>query len=156
MKDFKPEHYSNTRVITLNGNINEIFPLFTPEGEVYWVEGWTYDTIYAEKETTHKGMIFTTKSPYLNEEKMHWIVSKFDEENYDAEYTVFSHHVVIVVYVNCRAAGDKTEAEITYTLTGLTDAGNEAARGKTEDAAFTEYMNEWEVSINNYLEKEPA
>ena len=156
MSEFKSERHSNKKTITLNDSIDRVFPLFTPEGEIYWVEGWAYETIYAEKETTHKGMVFTTHSPYPNEEKMHWVVTKFNEESHEAEYTVFSIHVIVVVGVKCFRAGDNTEAEITYTLTGLTDAGNEAAKAKTDDAAYKKTMDDWQTSINNYLTKQPA
>ncbi len=58
---FKSQKISKTASITLNGDIEKVFPLFGAFEERKWAEGWNPTLIYPETEIIEEGTTFITE-----------------------------------------------------------------------------------------------
>jgi len=143
MENFKPVHLKRTHEIELNGKVENIFKLFTAEGEKFWAEGWDPEFYYPENETTVEGAVFVTSS-HENKQTV-WTCVVFDESSWHVKY------VRIIINVKCSSSGEnKTKAEVTYEFTSLSEEGNVFVKSFT-DEHYEKFIDSWEVEINNYL-----
>ena len=115
-----------TRSITLNAPLKSVFPLFGPVREKDWAAGWDPQVLYSTTGVIEEHMVFKTRSPHEHESDFTWIVSKYDPVQAFVEYTVFTPERLWCIAIQCRedAVQKTTEAEVTYTYTGLTEEGN--------------------------------
>lgn len=152
---FKSKKISQRAVITLNGSVENIFPLFGAFEERKWAMGWNPVLIYPDTEIIQEGTTFKTVGNDIEPEYI-WIVSKYEPDNFLIQYLVFTNNRHWTITVECSSIDEnKTEAEITYTFTGLNEKGNEI----NELALQKMYMHnlkDWEEEINSYLEQRIA
>lgn len=147
--DFKPGRVSKTASFTLDGKIENVFPLFGPIREKDWAEGWDPQIIFSENALVEEHMIFQTNGS--SEEKLYtWVVTKFDLKNYLVEYTVSTKNRIWFITVQCKSINEKTQATVTYTYTGLNAEGNELNR-KALAKMYAHDLKDWEEAINYYL-----
>ncbi len=143
---------SKTARIVLKDNIGNVFPLFSALGEKKWVQGWNPDFLYPPKGDFTENLVFKTKSNNDFEKDFNWITSYLNLKEYLVIYTVFTENRVWTIKVKCNIIEkDKTEAEITYTFTGLNEKGNKI----NSESLVKMYKNElkdWENAINYFLE----
>ena len=145
------ERVERTSTIRLKGDLSQVFPLFGPLEERKWAEGWKPRVVWPADETVQERMVFAVQHGD-NPETM-WIVSKYDEQQAVIEYTVYEPESVHWILIRCRAseAEESTEAEITYTYVGI----SEAARFRNKhalDAMYRHDLKDWELMINHYLQ----
>ena len=150
---FKAERISESRQITLNGDLKAVFPLFGPIEESKWAPGWAPNIVSPMNVAIEEHMIFTTKAHHGQEADYTWIVSKYDPERAFVEYTVFAAERLWWITILCRKSNsnDHTEAEICYTFAGLTDKGNMMNRHILA-SMFAHDLKDWEDQINYYIE----
>jgi hypothetical protein len=98
-------------------------------------------------------MVFKTKSHGHGEPDYTWTVSKYSPEQSLVEYTVFTAERIWFITIKCKegASAQTTEAEITYTYTGLSENGN-AKNEKALQRMYSRDLKDWEEAINHYLE----
>ena len=77
---FKAERISESRQITLNGDLKAVFPLFGPIEESKWAPGWAPNITSSMNAAIEEHMIFTTKAHHAQEADYTWIVSKYEPE----------------------------------------------------------------------------
>lgn len=149
---FKAERITRKSQITLNGLMGEVFPLFGPIKESEWAPGWAPKIIYRTS-LIEEHMVFTTTSHHGQEPDSTWTLSRYNPENAFIEYTVFAPERLWWITIQCRESVEKkqTEAEITYSYTGLTDRGNMINK-KALDKMFEHNLKDWEEEINYYLD----
>ena len=140
---------SRSAEITVDAPIKIAFPLFGPIREKEWADGWNPEILYANSDL-EKHMIFTTPSQYEDEIQYTWILTGLFTDIYKVEYTVSTRERIWFITVQCIDAGDKTNARITYTYTGLTDQGNRRNEESLK-RMFRSNLQDWQDAINYYL-----
>ncbi len=144
---------SRTATIHLSGPLAEVFPLFGPVREKDWAEGWDPRVIYSTTGLLDEHMVFQTKTEYPGRESdKTWVVSRYDPKSAFIEYTVSTSARLYWITIRCEQDGgaEATRAEVTYTFTALTEAG-EALIEKAARDMFARELKDWESAINAYL-----
>ncbi|MEK7728813.1 MAG: hypothetical protein AAB354_10400 [candidate division KSB1 bacterium] len=149
---FRAQRISQTRRIQLHAPLQTVFPLFGPITEKLWVPGWNPEIVFLDKEEIAEHMIFRTPPRFEKEPPYTWILSKYTPEQALVEYTVFTPERLWMITVRCEGdeSAQTTQAEITYTFTGLSENGN-ALNEKALHAMYANDLQDWEEAINHYL-----
>ena len=149
--EFRSKRVTRVYSQTINATPEKVFPLLCPVREAEWLDGWQYDMIYSDSGLVEEGAVFST--PYEGEEDTVWIVTKHDPRNHEivfARYTPNSRTCVLEIAVKPKDENSST-VDISYTYTGITQAGNDFIDKFSEDA-FLEAVTFWEKSMNYFLE----
>ncbi len=149
---------SRTATIQLNGPVSVVFPLFGAVREKDWAEGFDPQLVYSTTGLLDEHMVFTTRTEYPEEESdKTWVVSSLDTERAFLEYTVFTSARLYWITIRCREddGGRRTLAEVTYTFTALTEAGESLIRKAARDM-YAQDLKDWEADINRYLSAGPT
>jgi hypothetical protein len=150
---FTSRRVSSTGIITLDSPLREVFPLFGPIREREWAVGWDPQILYSTTDLVEEHMVFKTPSHHGHgEPDCTWTVSKYVPDQGLIEYTVFTPERLWWITIQCceDIPNQTTEAEITYTYTGLTDKGN-AINEKALQLTYAHDLRDWEEAINHYL-----
>jgi hypothetical protein len=150
---FVSRRISKTRSITLNAPLRESFPLFGPLREREWASGWAPQILYPTTDLVEEHMVFKTPAHHGHGEPDYtWTVSKYLPDQALIEYTVFTPERLWWITIRCREdiPDQTTEAEITYTYTGLTELGN-AINERALQSMYAHALRDWEDAINHYL-----
>jgi hypothetical protein len=135
------------RTITLRGRVvvgaelDNAFPLFSPEGERLWVPGWEPEILHPDDDTWREGQIFRTREEMGDAV---WLITRLHRHSHQVEYhRIEPQRYVARVEVSCRALGDQaTEASVTYSFVGLSEAGNREIAAMTQES-FDAKMSRW-------------
>ena len=135
--------------ISLNGSIEDVFPLFSPQGEKLWVPDWNPELLHPPATDWAEGLIFRT------EEEMGeaiWVVARLDLVEHEVEYyRVEPGRYVARIVVSCSPLADQlTEAATSYEFIGLSKKGNAEISGMTQEI-YAQKMGRWGEWINEYL-----
>ncbi len=150
-KNFKSERLSRTAKITLEGEIEHIFPLFGAIEETKWADGWQPLIIYSQSGKIERGMVFLTNAHNHHETVYNWIVSGYEPKDHHIEYIVSTPNRYWIINIQCNILSDvKTEAIITYTYTSLNSLGNEINKHSITKM-FEKDLKDWEEAINHYI-----
>ena len=76
---------SHTKSFEMPRPIAELFPLFSPEGEKYWVPGWDYENVMGTPELS-EDYVFLTKTHDHATTNAIWIVKKYDPESHTVQF----------------------------------------------------------------------
>ncbi len=152
MTSFRSRTLTLRGKVLAEGDLDQVFPLFSPPGESLWVPGWDPEYLYPASEDWSEGQIFRTRE---ESGEAVWVVSRLDRKNHYARYhRVEPGHYVACVQVQCRPASGKTEVEISYSFVGLSPGGNDAIAAMSE-AEYREKMARWSRWVNDYLAGTP-
>ncbi len=127
-----------------------VFPLLCPVREAEWVPGWQYRMIYSESGVAELGAVFTT--PEADGAETTWLVTQYDPSAFRIGF-VWVRPAMIATQLEiqlARSADNMTEADIRYTYTALSAAGEQQLKAYTTEW-FTQKMCGWEAAINHYL-----
>ena len=147
--------FAHTEVLTLDGPVEQVFPLFGPVLEKQWAHGWDPVIIYSDPPLAdHAGAIFTSTQP--GEPDTIWYVNRFDAGQHVIQYlriTPGRHFVVLDI--TCEALEDaRTRASVTYQFTALSeDAG---AAFDTLKQPHPTMVQHWQEAINQILRSHKA
>lgn len=127
-----------------------VFPLLCPVREAEWLDGWHFRMIHSESGLVEDGAVFCT--PQAEESDTVWIVTRHDAAQHKVEFARFTpgSRICVLRIAVTAADGNASFVDISYTYTGLTDAGNEFVAGFTEEK-FLDAMRFWERSMNHFL-----
>jgi hypothetical protein len=146
---FTPVRIAKSATIFLHGRISNIFPLFGPVREMDWADGWSPEIQYGNSDAELR-MVFRTKSAFSAEGFYQWIITRYDLENHEVEYTVSANDRIWFIEVECKSHDESTLATISYTYIGLTESGHHRNL-ESLDRMFSENLSDWEEAINYYL-----
>lgn len=137
-------------VIRLQGEANEVFPLFGPDREREWAVGWSPEPVFPGEVTAVAGAVFRTR----HGGEAVWVVNRYDEGARVAEYTNFRNddrvtRVRVVVEGDPDRAGWSV-ARVTYAICALSARGEQFLLHFTEEH-YGGMMDEWEAAINKAL-----
>ena len=121
---FQVNTVRHTASFEIAAPINELFPLFSPEGETAWVPGWDYENVMGTTELS-EDYVFLTKTHDHAAAMAIWLAKRFEPEYQLVElYRVEPEEKVGLVIVNCFSLGESsTRVEVTYQYTALSEAG---------------------------------
>jgi hypothetical protein len=145
--EFRPRRVSRVYVQSLAGTPGRIMPLLTPLGEKAWAHGW--DPVMLHEAPLGVGSVFSIRHP--SKPDTIWLLETFDPAGHVRYLHMTPGSDVTEIDIRLRAAGaDRTDAEVRYTYTGLSDSGNALVDSWTE-ARYRDFMIEWEDELNRYL-----
>ncbi len=149
MKIKKPNRKQHSYVQSLSAPPERVFPLLCPVAELEWVPGWRPDLVLTNSGVVEPGCVFVTPAKPAD---AIWIVTHHDPENHEVEmHKVTPEHTVCRLTIALAADGpNRTHAEITYSYTALSPAG-EAFLEEFTESWYTTFMQEWEQALNHYL-----
>jgi hypothetical protein len=141
MRFFTPAAIELTGRIVLSGDVDRIFPLFSPLGEKQWVPGWDPRIVHPAGAEWEEKMIFLTRE---ESGEAAWYVTRLDRASHEVVYHRLEPlRYVARVEVRCREAwGGRTEATVKYSFTGLSEDGNREISAVTQ-AAYDAKMGRW-------------
>ena len=121
------------------------FPLFEPEGERAWAQGWNPAYVHPANGKTEQGMVFTTS--HGGEETI-WMMLRHEPSSGIVEYArVTPGSRTATVMVQCAAIdAGRTRVTVIYVFTGLSEAGNAIVR-RMDDEAYRAYIESWREAI---------
>jgi hypothetical protein len=109
-------------------------PLFTPEGERQWVDGWRPE--YLSGAADEVGAVWRTSVGGDTT----WITT--DRDDHRVRYArVSDNGTAGLVEVLCSPTENGTSVQVTYDLTASTPAGGDVLRGFTAD--FDDMLEHW-------------
>lgn len=133
--------------------IDVLFPLFSPEGEKYWVPGWDYKNIIGSTEL-HEDYIFITENHDHAGSDAIWLVKKYDpDSHYVVFYRVEPDEKVGIITVKCDAISRfRTNVSVAYEYLALSEKGNEFITGFTKEK-YKEFIREWKELLERYFQE---
>lgn len=142
----------HTKTFEMARSIDELFPLFSPEGEKYWVPDWDYDNLMGTTELS-EDYVFLTKNHDHGSTDAIWIVKSFEPESHFVQfYKIEPEDKVGVVTVKCRSLEtERTEVQVTYKYMALSPAGEQFVAEFTE-SAYEKFIDEWRSLLVKYFE----
>ena len=134
--------------------VDVLFPLFSAEGEKYWVPGWDYENIMGSTDL-HEDYVFLTRTPDHASTGAIWLVKRYDPESYFVQfYKVEPEDKVGVITVQCTEVKKcLTEVEVTYQYIGLSEKGDQFIQEFTS-ADYKEFIGEWSRLLSAYFESD--
>lgn len=128
---------------------DEAFPLFTPEGERDWVEGWSSAYPAGGRTPPAAGLVFTIDR---EEGASTWIVTRYEPDERRACYAyVLPGRRAAQVEVDVKpATGGGSVAHVTYRITSLHPEEDAAVRAFA--AGFHDVLAGWEEAIRTSRE----
>jgi hypothetical protein len=149
MNSFQPCTIHLRGQVLVKGAVDEVFPLFSPEGERLWVPGWNPAVLFPPDSEWQEGQIFRTQEE-LGEAV--WLITRLDRALRSVQYhRVEPGRYVARIEVGCRAMPNHgTEASIAYSFIGLSEDGNREIAEMTQQA-YDAKMTRWTEWIEGYL-----
>jgi hypothetical protein len=127
----------------------EAFRLFTPRGEQEWAHGWQPRFPAASPDDTEPGTVFETAA---HGQHTIWLVIDREPGERISYARVTPGHQAGTVTVDISADGDRSEVEVTYELTALSDTADGELRGF--GASYQAYLQSWQEAIAALLNRQ--
>jgi len=144
-------HSAQTGHFDLALPAEQAFPLFSPEGERFWVEGWDPNPV----DPADKGVRWSSNTVFtLDHQGEHstWWIVEVDRGAHKADYVYVvtgSRAVRVTVKVTAQDA-NHCRVEVIYRMTALTPTGAKYVSEAT-DAQMIHKMLHWKQSIEEAL-----
>lgn len=135
---------------TIHAAPERVFPLLCPVREAEWLDGWTCTMVWSKSGVAEEGVVFTTSQP--GEPDTVWVFTRHDPVRREIDFARFTPGSrTCAVRIRVEPAGaDASHVHITYTYTGLSEAGNAWVEAYTEEE-FRKMFLRWKRSMNHYL-----
>ena len=132
--------------------IEDLFPLFSPEGEKYWAPGWDFVNVMGTTELS-EDYVFLTKTHDHGTTDAIWIVKRYDpESHYMQYYKIEPEDKIGVVTVKCtELEAERTKVQVTYKYLALSETGESFISGFSE-SVYEAFIGEWQTLLSNYYE----
>lgn len=132
--------------------VEELFPLFSAEGELLWVPGWSYENVM-DGTAMHEDYVFLTKNHDHASADAIWVVKRYDPDDYLVQfYKVEPGEKIGIIEVKCFEQNEScTKVQVTYEYIGLTEKGNKFVSSFTA-AKYKEFIAGWETLLVKYFE----
>ena len=144
---------THTETFRIGQPAEDLFPLFSAEGEKRWAPGWDYQPI-SGTDCTQENFIFLTQSHdhASSKEDTIWIVKRYDPGAYIVQYYRVEPGVKVgLVTVRCLEVEEgATDVEVTYRYTALSDSGRKFLEGFTAEG-YKEFIAGWKTHLEHYF-----
>ena len=155
MQPFNAMRVTRTANIRLDAPPDVVFPLFGPLDERRWEPSWNPTILYPPSGATQRDAVFT--ATHADGTPSFWTIVLFEPADLRISY-VRMHPATHVARIDIACSADAergTRAQVTYTFTGLSEAGNAYVETFTEPH-YAEWLRAWEDAINHYLRHRAA
>jgi hypothetical protein len=150
---FIADRVQQTATITLNGPVSKVFPLFGIIREKEWDHQWNPTEVYPTSGHIDEGSIYRTPGHFHGEPPLIWVVSRYDTTESHVTYLVSATNRIVSIDIQCSTLPDaRTQATITYTMTGLDAQGNQIIHQHIT-AIFQHQLQDWQTLINQALSR---
>lgn len=145
-RPFRAVHVDRSGELTLELPLGHVFPLFSPEGERAWVEGWDPEYLHPGHPSNDPGTVFRTSH---RRETTVWLILRYDPHLAEAWYGRFTPGSRAgTVAVRCHDEGpSRTRVTVSYSLTSLSPSGNAVLKRLTA-GAYTAMLKTWRTAIH--------
>jgi hypothetical protein len=134
--------------VTVNGPVEKVFSLFTPEGETHWIPTWHYSPIYPSSGETVRDMVFRTDEQTL------WTLAVYEPPRRSV-YVYASPDILVRIEVDCHAIDNRhTSAKVTWVVTALTQEGLSIVEQKHNETVYQNRTNDWKQWLNRYANQQ--
>ena len=142
---------SHTKTCKMPVPVKDLFPLFSPEGETYWVPGWNYENVMGTTELSEDYVFLTKAHDHATSDAL-WIVKKYEPDSHLVQfYKIESQEKIGVITVKCsQKEPDKSEVQVTYKYMALSETGETFIDGFNE-SAYEEFITEWQQLLLKYF-----
>ena len=150
MQPFNAVRITRTATIRLEARPEIVFPLFGPLEERRWEPSWNPAFLYPPSGATQRDAVFT--ATHADGTPSFWTIVAFEPADFCISY-VRMHPATHIARIDISCAGGSdatTQAQVTYTFTGLSAHGNAYVETFTE-AHYADWLRSWEAAINRYL-----
>ena len=132
--------------------VEQVFPLFTPEGEKLWAPGWEYEDIMGTTELFEDYVFLTKHHDHASTDAI-WLVKRYEPEAYLVQYyKVEPGDKVGIVSVQCSGQSvDATHVQVSYEYIALAEKGRSFIESFNEETCGA-FIAEWEELIHNYFD----
>lgn len=128
--------------VTVNGPLEKVFTLFTPEGETHWIPTWKYTPVYPRGEETVRDMVFQTDEQTL------WTLAVYEPPRRSV-YVHTSPDVLVRIEVACQAVSSRqTAVVVIWVLTSLTERGRTILERSHNEADYAKRAGDWKQWLN--------
>lgn len=130
---------------------NELFPLFSPEGEKLWIPGWDYENVMGGTDLHEDYVFITRRNDHVASDAI-WVIKKYEPENYLVQYyKVEPGEKIGVIGVRClELNSSRTEVQVTYEYIGLSTAGNNFV-SSFSSSEYNSFIAKWETLLLSYF-----
>jgi len=141
----------HTGYFILPVSAEELFPLFSPEGEKAWVPDWDYENLMGTTELSEDYLFLTRSHDHATAEAI-WIVKAYDPAAYRVQfYKVEPGDKVGVVTVECVDLGvEGTRVHVTYQYIALSKTGEQFITGFNA-SHYAAFLAEWRTLLSAYF-----
>jgi hypothetical protein len=142
---------SHTKIFEIAISIEDLFPLFGPEGEKYWVPGWDYENVMGTTELS-EDYVFLTKTHNHRTADAIWIVKKYDPKSHFVQfYKIEPEDKIGVVTVKCsELEAERTKVKVTYKYIPLSPTGENFV-SEFNESVYEKFIDEWQTLLSNYF-----
>ena len=132
--------------------LEQVFPLFTPEGEKLWAPGWEYEDIKGASEPIEDAVFITRSHDHASSAAI-WLVKRYEPEDAHVQYyKVEPGDKVGIVTVQCTSQSpNATHVQVSYEYIALAEKGRSFIKGFSAEA-YEVFMAEWEDLIRAYFD----
>jgi hypothetical protein len=125
--------------------LRETFPLFEPEGERAWADGWNPTYLFPRDGRAEPGMVFSTGQ---GPESTIWMVMRHDPAAGLVEYvrTTPGSRIARVLVQCAEVAEKRTRVTVIYVYTGLSESGNAQVR-QLDESTYRQDIEGWGRAI---------
>jgi hypothetical protein len=123
------------------------FPLFTPEGERRWVEGWSPSYPQGAHPALSEGLVFEVEK---DDGVSTWVVAHLDRSAYRASYVyVLPGRRATLIDISVRDQGSASSVDVRYDMTSLSPDGDRLVHRFA--AEYEAFLAEWESAIARHV-----
>ncbi len=132
----------------VNGPVDKVFALFTPEGETHWIPTWNYTPVYPASGDTVRDMVFRTDEQTL------WTLAVYEPPRRSV-YVHTSPDILARIEVECRSVDARhTSATVTWVFTALTEQGQAALEHRHSESEYANRTKHWKEWLDGYATRE--
>ena len=143
---------SHTKAFEMAIPIEDLFPLFSPEVEKYWVPGWDYENVMGTTELSEDYVFLTKTHDHATADAL-WIVKKYEPDSHLVQfYKIESQDKIGVITVKCSQKGsDATDVQVTYKYIALSETGETFIK-TLDEAAYEDFIAHWQQLLQKYFD----
>jgi len=143
----------HTASFEINQPVEELFPLFSAEGEKLWVPGWDYENIMGSTDLREDYVFLTKRHDHASSDAI-WLVKRYEPENHLVQfYKVEPGEKIGIIEVKCFEQNEtQTKVQVTYEYIGLSERGNEFIAAFSA-SVYKEFIAGWERLLKMYCEQ---
>jgi hypothetical protein len=138
---------------TIDAPPDRVFPLLCPIRESEWADGWIGKVVYAVSGVAEADGVYATDVEGEKDDTI-WVVTKYDAGARVIQLVYFVPGVRVAKLEMAVSAdgASRSRVGITYTNTGLSEAGNAEIQANFESTeSFARRMSLWQGAMNHYL-----